>query len=51
MKYRDVLTFFLALIFILSLAYTLGVNLSLWFIPLNLFVLLVIIIYKLWIEK
>jgi len=51
MKYRDIITLFVSLAFILSLAYTIGVDLSLWFIPIILFVLLVIIVYKLWIEK
>jgi len=51
MKYRDAIAFFMSLAFILSLAYTLGVNSSYWFIPVILFVLLVFMVYKLWIEK
>lgn len=51
MKYRDVITFFVALGFILSLAYYFGVDSSIWYIPVILFVFLVIIVYKLWIEK
>jgi hypothetical protein len=51
MKYRDVITFFIFLIFILTFAYVIGVDRTLWFIPLIFFVLLIIFIYKLWIEK
>jgi len=51
MKYRDIITVFLTLIFFLSLAYTLGVDSSFWIMPLILFIVLVIITYKLWIEK
>jgi hypothetical protein len=51
MKYKDVVTFLVSLIFVLSLAYSLGVNSSIWYVPAALFVLWIIIIYKLWIEK
>jgi len=51
MKYRDLVTIFLIIIFILILAYTIGVDKSLWFIPLILFFILLFIFYKLWIEK
>ena len=51
MKYRDLITVFLTLIFILSLAYALGVDKSLWFVPAILFVVLIFMVYKLWIEK
>jgi len=50
MKYRDIITLFVAIFFILSLAY-LGVDTSVWFIPVILFILLIVIVYKLWIEK
>jgi hypothetical protein len=51
MKYRDVLMVFLSIFFICSLAYVLGVDLFFWFIPVILFVLIIYIYYKLWIEK
>lgn len=51
MKYRDLITIFLFIIFILSLAFALGVNKALWFIPIVLFVVLVFSYYKLYIEK
>ena len=51
MKYRDLITVFLFLLFFLSLAYTLGVNNNLWFLPVILFVVSIFIFYKLWIEK
>ena len=51
MKYRDIIALFMAPAFILTLAYVIGVNTSLWFIPTILLLLLIIIIYKLWIEK
>jgi len=51
MKYRDLITIFLFLVFILSLAFTLGVNNSLWFIPVVLFIVLIFSYYKLYIEK
>jgi hypothetical protein len=50
MKYRDVITFFISIFFILSLIYTLGVDSSIWYIPIILFVILLIVFYKLWIE-
>ena len=49
MKYRDIITLFVLLVFILSFAYSLGVDNSLWFLPVILFVTLIIIVYKLWI--
>lgn len=51
MKYRDVLTVFLSLIFILSLAYVIGVENRYWFVSVILFVVLLFFVYKLWIEK
>jgi hypothetical protein len=51
MKYRDIITIFLTIIFILMLAYTLGADRSLWYISLITFIVLVFIFYKLWIEK
>ncbi len=51
MKYRDVITFFISIFFILSLVYVLGVDNSLWYIPIILFIILIIVVYKLWIEE
>ena len=51
MKYRDIITLFVALAFVLTLAYAVGVNMSLWFVPLIFFVLFVVVIYTLWIKK
>jgi len=51
MKYRDLITIFLFLVFILSLAFALGVDTFYWFIPVILFVVLVFSYYKLYIEK
>ncbi len=51
MKYRDIILLFLAIGFILSIGYVLGVNSSHWLFPVILFALLVIVVYKLWIEK
>ena len=48
MKYRDVITLFVSIFFILSLAYSLGVDNSVWFLPVILFVTLAIVVYKLW---
>ncbi len=50
MKYRDVLTVFFALGFVLSLAYTLGVAKSVWFwaLPIAFGVALVWTLYYLW---
>jgi len=51
MKYKDVLMLFTFIAFILSLAYSLGVDMNIIFIPIILFVIILIIYYKLWIEK
>jgi integral membrane sensor domain MASE1 len=51
MKYRDLITFFIAIIFILSLAYVIAVNPSLWFVSVIVFIIFLYISYKLWIEK
>ena len=48
MKYRDIITLFVSILFILSLAYSIGVDNSVWFLPVLLFVTLVIVIYELW---
>jgi hypothetical protein len=50
MKYRDVLTVFFVLGFVLSLAYALGVSTSLWFwaVPIAFGIALVWAIYFLW---
>jgi hypothetical protein len=51
MKYRDVIMFFVSIAFILSLAFTIGVNSSFWYITVILLLLTLITFYKLWIEK
>ena len=51
MKYRDLIIIFLFIVFILSLAFTLGVNNSVWYISVILFVVLVYTFYKLDLEK
>jgi hypothetical protein len=51
MKYRDIVTLFVAIFFFSSLAYTIGVSFNVWPITVILFVALVFIVYKLWIEK
>lgn len=51
MKYRDVITVFLGILFFLSLAFTLGVEKLFWPITVILFAVFVIVVYKLWIEK
>jgi len=48
MKYRDLITIFVSILFLLSIGYTLGVNTSVWFLLVILFVVLVVIYYKLW---
>jgi len=48
MKYRDLITIFVSIIFLLSIGYTLGVDNFFWFLPVILFVALVVIYYKLW---
>ncbi|EMR75680.1 hypothetical protein MBGDF03_00532 [Thermoplasmatales archaeon SCGC AB-540-F20] len=48
MKYRDLITLFVSIFFILSLIYSIGVDNSVWFLPVLLFATLVIVIYKLW---
>lgn len=50
MKYRDVLTVFFVLGFLLSLVYALGVATSLWFwaVPIVFFIGLVWTVYYLW---
>gem|GEM_PF-2017116 len=48
MKYRDLITIFVSILFLLSIGYTLGVNTSVWFLPVILFAVLVVIYYKLW---
>jgi hypothetical protein len=51
MKYRDLVTLFVAIFFFLSLAYTVGVSFNVWPVAVILFISLVFIVYKLWIEK
>jgi hypothetical protein len=51
MKYRDIITLFVAIFFFLSLTYTVGVSPSIWPVTVILFISLVFIVYKLWIEK
>ncbi len=51
MKYRDLITLFVSLSFVLALAYVLGVDRSLWFVPIIFLVVLVLVVWKLWLEK
>ncbi len=51
MKYRDIITLFLSLIFFLSLGYAVGVDNRVWFIPVILLIVLLFFVYKLWFEK
>jgi len=51
MKYRDLITVFLLIVFVLALAYTVGVDTSVWYLPVISFIVLVFFVYKLWIEK
>lgn len=51
MKYRDLILLFVGIIFFLTLAYTLGVDQSLWYVPVLVFIALIVVVYKLWIEK
>ena len=50
MKYRDLITIFVSIFFILSVGYALGVAESIWFwsLPVVFLVALVLIYYKLW---
>ena len=48
MKYKDLITLFTFIGFILSIGYTLGVNNFFWFVPIILFVVLIFIYYYLW---
>ncbi len=50
MKYRDLITIFVSIIFMLSVGYALGVAESIWFwsLPVVLLVSLIVIYYKLW---
>jgi len=50
MKYRDVITFFIGLPLLLTFVYTVGVDKNIWFVPLTLFIVFIIVVYKLWIE-
>jgi hypothetical protein len=50
MKYRDLITLFLGLAALLSLGYALGVDHSVWYLPVILFVLLGVTVYKMWIQ-
>jgi len=51
MKYRDLITIFLVVIFILSLAYVTAVDRSIWYVSLIIFIVMIYFTYKLWIEK
>ncbi|MEM0493211.1 MAG: hypothetical protein QXS02_04590 [Candidatus Thermoplasmatota archaeon] len=48
MKYRDIITLFAGLGLILSVAYTLGVDNSVWYVPVVLSLLMILIVWKLW---
>jgi len=51
MKYRDFIILFLSILFILSLVYTIGVDIVIWPVPIVLFVILGFFVYKLYIER
>jgi len=53
MKYRDIITTLAIVAFLCSLGYAAMVATSLWFwgLPILLFIVLIFLIYKLWIEK
>jgi hypothetical protein len=50
MKYRDVISLFVGIGFVLSLAYSIGVAKSVWFwiVPILLLVTIILVIWKLW---
>jgi len=50
MKYRDLITLFLGLAALLSLAYAIGVDHGVWYLPIIMFIILGFTVYKLWIE-
>ncbi|UCF13077.1 MAG: hypothetical protein JSW06_02170 [Thermoplasmatales archaeon] len=47
MKYRDIITLIVPILFILSLTYNIGVDNSVWFLPVLLIVIPIIVIYEL----
>jgi len=51
MKYGDLITVLLIVGFLLSLGYSMAVNIILWPVTLILLVLAIIFVYKIWIEK
>ena len=51
MKYKDLIMIFMALLFFFSLGFTVGVNSFYWFIPVLILVFILVLYYKLWIEK
>jgi len=50
MKYRDIISLFVGIGFVLSLAYSIGVAKSVWFwiVPILLLVTIILVIWKLW---
>ena len=51
MKYGDLLLLIIGIVFIMTIAYTAGVNQSIWYIPLVLLVVLIFLHYELKIKK
>ena len=51
MKYRDIILLFISIVFILSIGFVFGVNFSYWPLSLILFIVLIVVVYKLWIEE
>jgi hypothetical protein len=51
MKYGDLLLLVLGLVVIMSIGYTIGVNTSIWYIPLILAIFFVFMVYELKIKK
>jgi hypothetical protein len=51
MKYRDLIIIFLSIIFVLSLAFTISVNQNYWFLPLVLFIVIIVFFYEIWVKN
>ena len=50
MKYGDLITVFIIVGFIMSLGYTIGVDLIIWPVTVLLFILMIIFVYTIWIK-
>jgi len=51
MKYGDLLLVFIAVILLLTVGFTVGVNQSIWYLPLVIFIVLIYLYYELKIKK